>query len=295
MKLSVVIITFNEEKRIGECLESVKWADDIVIIDSFSTDKTVEIAKKYTKNIYQIGRIGFGKTKNMGVDKAKNLWILNIDADECMPEKLGNEIKDVLKDPKYDGYYIPRKSFLGKRWIRGAGQWPDYQLRLFRKDKGGFQEKLVHERVVLEGNTERLKNHIIHYNYDSWHHFINKRNWYTTKEAEGLLSKKFVWIYPWGVMRNFFHKYREYRKKCNSVASSYVMARSALDKYELKWTVPFKPPFAFIRFYIVQQGFRDGVHGLAWALSCSYDNFIKYAKYHDMKRGNREAYKNDVN
>lgn len=294
MNLSVVIITFNEEKNIGECLENVKWANETIVVDSFSTDKTIEIAKKHTKNVFQVGRIGTGKIKNMGIDKAKNLWVLNLDADERIPDNLKKELEDVLKDPKSDGYYIPRKSFLGKRWIKGAGQWPDYNLRLFRKDRGRFQEKMVHERVILDGSTARLKNHMMHYNYESWHHFVNKRNWYTTKEAEDLLEKKFVWVYPWGIIKGFFRRYRESRKKGNSLADSYVMARSALDKHQLKWTIPFKPFFAFFRFYFVQKGFRDGVHGLAWALGCSYDNFMKYAKYHDMKRGNREAYQQDV-
>ncbi len=295
MNLSVVIITLNEEKHIKGCLENVrKFADDIVVVDSYSEDKTVEIAKKYTKKVYRIGKIGTGKIKNFGVEKAKNLWVLNLDADERVPDALMKEMEEVLKDPKCDGYYIPRKSFLGKKWIKYAGQWPDYQLRLFRKDRGKFQEKLVHERVILEGKTGKLKNHLIHYNYESWHHFVNKRNWYTTREAQDLLKKKFVWVYPWSVIKKFFRKYREYRKNNNSIINSYVMARSVLDKYHLKFTVPFKPIFAFLRFYLVQQGFRDGFYGLAWALGCAYDNFMKYAKYHDMKKGNEKAYENLV-
>jgi glycosyltransferase involved in cell wall biosynthesis len=265
-RLSAVIITFNEEKNLDACLENLGWADEIIVVDSHSTDRTAEIARKHKVKFCQVSRIGTGKIKNMGIDKAENEWILNVDADERIPEKLRGEIQKILEDPRFDGYYMPRKSFLGRRWIRGAGQWPDYNLRLFRKDKGRFQEKLVHERLILDGRTARLKNHMVHYNYDSWHDFIAKRNWYTTKEAQGLLGKRFVWVYPWHAMRAFFGRYGEYRKRNNSVISSYVMARSALDRYELRWTVPFKPFFAFLRFYLVQQGFRDGVHGLAWAL-----------------------------
>ncbi|MEE9322959.1 MAG: glycosyltransferase family 2 protein [Candidatus Aenigmarchaeota archaeon] len=292
MKISIVIITLNEEKHIGKCLENVKWADDIIIMDSYSGDRTVEIAKKYTDRIYQVGKVGTGKIKNLGIEKAKNLWVINLDADERIPDNLRKEIGEVLKDPKYDGYYIPRKCFVGNKWIKYAGQWPDYQLRLFMKDRGKFQEKLVHERLILNGGVGRMKNHMIHYNYDSWHHYFNKSNWYSTREAEDLLRKKLVWMYPWDVIKNFFRKYRAQRKGGNSIVNSYIMARSALDRYELKWTIPFKPLFAFIRFYFVQQGFRDGVHGLMWALAASYNRIMKYSKYHDMKRGGKKAYEN---
>lgn len=292
MKLSVVVITLNEEKHIEDCLENVKFADDIVVIDSYSKDRTIEIAKKYTDNIHQVDRIGTGKIKNIGVEKAKNEWILNLDADERIPENLRREIGIILQNPHFDGYYIPRKSFLGKKWIKHAGQWPDYQLRLFKKSKGKFQGKFVHERVILDGKTSRLKNHMIHYNHDSWHHRYRQENWYSTREALDLTNKKFVWMYPWSVIRNFFRRYSKYRKENNSRKDSYVMAREALDKYGLKWTIPFKPFFAFFRFYIIQQGFRDGFHGLFWALDASYYNIMKYAKYHDMKRGNKKAYEN---
>ena len=290
--LSVVVITLNEEGHIGECLESVKWADDIIVIDSFSKDMTRDIARKYTDKILTAEKIGTGKIKNMGIDKARNLWVLNLDADERITDELRKEIEDIIKNPKYDGYYIPRKSFVGKKWIKHAGQWPDYQLRLFRKDKARFQEKLVHERIILRGDAGKLCNPMIHYNYDSWHHYFNKSNWYSTREAQDLFNKKFVWVHPGGAVRNFFGKYREHRRKKNSVINSYIMARTAIDGYELKWTVPFKPLFAFLRFYIIQQGFRDGVHGLIWAFAASYNRVMKYAKYHDMKHGNAKAYEN---
>lgn len=292
MKISIVIVTLNEEKHVGACLENVKWADEIIVIDSYSKDKTVEIAKEYTDKIYQADKIGTGKLKNIGIDKSKNDWIINLDADERIPDELRKEIETVMKNPKHDGYYIPRKSFVGKKWIKHAGQWPDYQLRLFRKERGKFQKKLVHERLILNGKAEYMKNPMIHYNYDSWHHYFIKSNWYSTREAEDLLNKKLVWMYPRGVIRDFFRKYRQARKKKNSVVNSYILARSALDRYEMKWTMPFKPGFAFFRFYIIQQGFRDGIHGLIWAMAAGYNRIMKYSKYHDMKNGNKEAYEN---
>ncbi len=289
-KLSVTIITLNEEKRLETCLESVRWADEIVIVDSFSSDRTIEIAKKFGCKIFQKNFEGFGNLKNYAVSQASNTWVLNIDADERVSEGLEREIEEVLQDPKYDGYYIPRKCFVGKKWIKYAGQWPDYQLRLFRKDRGGFQDRLVHERVMVRGDTACLRNPIIHRNYDSWHHYFVKSNFYSTKEAQELLSKTLVWMYPFGVIRDFFSRYGNSRRKGNSVKNSYIMARTALEKYELGWTIPFKPGFAFIRFFILQQGFRDGVYGLIWALGSMCNRIMKYAKYHDMKKGNKEAY-----
>lgn len=292
MKLSVVIVTLNEEKHIKGCLENVKWADDVIIIDSYSKDRTVEIARKYVKKIYQVGKIGTGKIKNIGIEKARNEWVFNLDADERIPDNLRKEIGKTIKSTEKDGFYVPRKSFVGNKWIKHAGQWPDYQLRLFRKGKGKFQEKLVHERLLLDGETGKLKNPMIHHNYDSWHHYFNKSNWYSTREAQDLLNKKMVWLYPFSVVRKFFGKYRKSRKAGNSIVGSYIVARSALDKYEMKWTIPFKPLFAFLRFYIVQQGFRDGVSGLIWAMGASINRVMKYSKYYEMKHGNKKAYEN---
>ena len=292
MKLSVTIITLNAEKHLEECLKGIEWVDEIILVDCFSTDRTKDIAKGFKNcKILEKRFEGFGDQKNYAASKTTNQWIFNVDADEIVTADLRREIEKALEIPKFDGYYIPRKSFLGKRWMKGAGQWPDYQLRIYDKSKGKFEDKLVHERVVVSGSTTKLKNHFIHYNYESWQNFMAKRNLYTTKEAESLLRKKFVWMYPFSVIKNFFSKYRFYRKNKNSMIGSYILARDALDKYHLKFTAPFKPPFAFVRFYFVQMGFRDGYYGLFWALACSYDNVMKYAKYHDMKRGNIEAYK----
>ena len=291
-KVSVTLITLNAEKHLEECLNGVKWADEIILVDSGSADRTLDIAKKFGNcKVFDKKFEGFGHQKNFATSKASNQWIFNVDADEIVTDALRKEIEEALREPKFDAYYIPRKSFLGKRWIRGAGQWPDYQLRIYDRNKGRFEDKLVHERVTVQGRTAKLKNHFVHYNYESWQNFMAKRNLYTTKEAETLIRKKFVWMYPLGTMRKFFGKYRYHRKNGNSVIGSYILAREALDKYHLKFTAPFKPLFAFIRFYIVQQGFRDGLYGLFWALGCSYDNIVKYAKYHDMKKGNADAYK----
>ncbi|MEM5871812.1 MAG: glycosyltransferase family 2 protein [Candidatus Aenigmatarchaeota archaeon] len=293
LPLSVVIITLNEEKHIRECLESVKFADEIIIVDSFSKDKTINIAKKFGCKIYKRKFDGFGQLKNYGIEKAKNLWILNIDADERVTNELREEIENVLKNPKHDGYYIPRKSFIGKKWIKYAGQWPDYQLRLFRKDKGKFEEKIVHERVIVNGKVSYLRNPLIHYNYENWHHYFVKSNIYSTREAQELLNKKFVTIYPINALKDFIKNYFKALKNGNSLIGSYIISRTSLENYEVWWIIPFKPLFAFLRFFIIQQGFRDGVYGLFWALGAAYNRIMKYAKYYDMKKGkNKKSYDN---
>lgn len=162
--LSVVIITLNEEAKIRDCLESVKWADEIIVADSYSQDKTVEIAREYTSKVYQHTLLA-DLAKNFAIEKATGDWILSIDADERITPELRAEIQQTLKYPQCDGYYIPRKAYFLGKWIKHCGWWPDYVLRLFKKDKGRYDNLLVHAKAVVQGNTGKLKNPFLHFTY----------------------------------------------------------------------------------------------------------------------------------
>lgn len=188
-KLSVVIITKNEEKFIEDCLKSVEWADEIIVVDSFSTDSTFDICKKYTDKIYQREWAGFAGQKNFGIEQAVYPWILSVDADERITPALQEEIYKVLQDTDtVEGYYIPRKNHLGGCWMRYAAQYPDYQLRLFR-DTARFDGREVHETVAARGPVGYLKEPMVHYTYQNIKQFMEKINKYTDLDALERLKK----------------------------------------------------------------------------------------------------------
>jgi glycosyltransferase involved in cell wall biosynthesis len=162
--LSVVIITLNEEAKIKDCLESVKWADEIIVVDSCSRDTTAEVAGEYTSKVHEREFTGFGEQKNYALSKAKGDWVLSIDADERVTPELQEEIVRTLANPRACGYYMRRKSYFANKWIKHCGWWPDYVLRLFRRDCGRFSDRLVHEATLAFIKTYFLKMGIL----DGW-------------------------------------------------------------------------------------------------------------------------------
>jgi glycosyltransferase involved in cell wall biosynthesis len=163
-RISCIIITHNESGNIRRCLEGVGWTDEIILIDSFSTDDTKKIASEFTDRIFDLKWEGFGRAKEFARSRASGEWILSVDADEVVSEKLRDEIqKTAALDDPLDGYFLPRRSnFLG-RWIMGGGWYPDWVLRLFKKSKGNFTDRLVHEEVRVSGKTGYLTNDLLHY------------------------------------------------------------------------------------------------------------------------------------
>jgi len=197
-KLSVVISAFNEEKKIEDCLKSVSFADEIIFVDNSSTDQTLKIAKKYTPKIFvRENNPMLNINKNFGFSKAKNDWILSLDADERISPELAKEIQSSIINHKSSvaGYWIPRKNIIFGKWIEHTGWYPDYQLRLFKKGKGRFEEKHVHEMIKLEGEAGKLESPIIHYNYENISHFLKKTLLYAENEADQLIEKgyNFSW------------------------------------------------------------------------------------------------------
>lgn len=243
--LSVILITSNEANNIRRALDSVKFADEIIINDSGSTDETLEIAQAYGCRIIRSEFTGFGVAKQTALDAAKSDWVLSIDADEEIDPILASMIKQAMTSTEYGGYYLNRKSqFLG-RWMLHSGWCPDYLPRLFCRDRGRFTSDTVHERIEIDGVLGRLEGHILHYTDPDIEHYLKKLNRYTTLSAEALH----------GQGRRF----------------------KALD-------VVLKPPATFIKMYILKSGFRDGIQGLMLALLSSFHVLCKYAKLWERQR-----------
>ncbi len=246
--VSVVIVTRNEEKNIGDALESVKDFDDIVVLDAFSDDATIEICRRYPARIYQQEWQGYAQQKQTAINYARNNWVLLLDADERVTLELKKELSDLLRSAtdKF-GFYVPRKNFFLGKWIRYGGWWPDYTLRLFRKDRAYIEERKVHERVVVKGPAGYLESPLEHYTYRTISEYIKKMDNYSSLAAEEILSN-------------------------NPQKASFLL---------LKMT--FRPLFTFIRMYILRQGFRDGIYGFILAVLYSHYTFLKYLKVWEMR------------
>lgn len=237
--VSIVIVTKNEEANIEAALDSVKEAAEIVVIDSFSSDRTVEICRKYTDKVLQKEWEGYAKQKQSAVDLATCPWVFILDADERFTPELKAEVINAIKEGSHDGFYAPRKNFFMYRWIRHGGWWPDYTLRLFRKNSGYVEDREVHEKVVVKGSTAYLKNPLVHYTYNSVSDYLKRMDIYSTLAAKELKKD--------GVVPN------------------------ALDFL-------LRPLVTFIKMFFLRFGFLDGRYGLVLAVLYSYYTFLKYAK-----------------
>lgn len=241
IKLSVAISVRDEEKNLEGCLESIKWADEIVIFDEESADKTVSIAKKYTSSVYLTPHEEmFHKTKQKALEKCKGKWILQIDADERVTPELENEILDIINgNSSYNGYQIPRRNIIFGKWIKHTGWYPDYQIKLFKNGKGHYPCKTLHELIEIEGQIGTLKSDLIHEHYASISQFIDRMNRYTTNDAKYLLGKG------------------------ESVG----------------WSDAIKYPFdEFLRRFFLWEGYKDGLHGLVLSLLQSFSRLVVFTK-----------------
>jgi glycosyltransferase involved in cell wall biosynthesis len=190
-KISVIIITKNEAQNISDCLESVKWADEIIVVDSGSEDETISIAKRFTDKVLINEWKGFANQKSFAMNQAANEWILSIDADERVTDKLRGEILNSDLN-QFDGYRIKRENYFLGKLIRGCGWGNDYQLRLFRKSKTKLTNRLVHEGFEVEGKIGQLKNSMLHFSYRNFSDAITKINHYSTLEAIEKKNRKKV-------------------------------------------------------------------------------------------------------
>jgi glycosyltransferase involved in cell wall biosynthesis len=247
-KLSVILITYNEEKNIRDCLRSVSWAEEIVVVDSGSTDRTVELAGEFTDRIFSNPWPGHKEQKNFALLKASSNWVLSIDADERVTDELREFILKELLNPRFDGYRFPRKNYFLGTWLKHGGWYPDHVLRLFRRDAGSFGGINPHDRVVIQsGRVTTTPVPILHYTYGSLSQYIVKQDFYSSISA----GEK--------------HK-------------AGGMSRS------VRYVMPLKAVFKFIEVYMVKRGFLDGYPGLVAAVGAAFSAFFKYAKIWEMQR-----------
>jgi glycosyltransferase involved in cell wall biosynthesis len=238
--LSVTVITLNEEKNLRRCLESAAFADEIIVLDSGSRDRTLAVAREFTNQVFQESWQGFAQQKNSAQDKASGPWILNIDADERVTPELREEILGVIHgETLLAGYKIPRKNFFCGQWIRHGGWYPNYQLRLYQKDAGRFSPREVHEQVQVKGKTGALKAPLEHFTYQSISDYLQRMDRYSD------LSAQQYW----------------------------------LEGKKISWPeILFRTKYTFFKMWVLQRGFLDGANGLLLAVLYSYYTFVKYSK-----------------
>ena len=245
-KLSVVIITLNEEKNLRRCLDSVKFADEIILVDSGSNDNTCAIAETYTDNIFHRKMDGFGAQKQYALDKASGEWILSIDADEWVSDELYQSLESFLKISKdkinLNGYMIYRRNFFLGRPMTYCG-WYRPILRLIRNGYGKFDDKLVHEDIHVEGETGLLKGELLHTPYKDLFHYLEKMQRYAKLDAIELIKK-----------------------------------RRHISGFQIPVHLILRPLYKFIEKYILQQGFREGRHGLILSGMSAFGVFLMHAQ-----------------
>jgi glycosyltransferase involved in cell wall biosynthesis len=245
-QLSVVIIAKDEAERIGDCLESVAWADEIVVVDSGSTDATREIARRHTDKVHTIPWRGFGAQKQAAVDLAAHDWVLSVDCDERVTPALAAEVRGLLAQAApLPAYSIPRRTFLGRKEIRHCGWYPDRTVRLFDRRQARFSDSLVHEQVVAGGAVGKCREHMLHYSFTGLEQLLDKLNHYSDLSA-----------------RQMFESGRRF---------------SAFD-------LALRPAFAFLRTYVLRAGVLDGVEGLTIAATTALSTYAKYAKLQELER-----------
>lgn len=250
--LSVVYAVFNEEKNLPKSLDSLKdIADEIVIVDGESSDKTVEISKKYQAQVkVTTNKSNFHINKQMAIDMATKDWILQMDADEHISEEMKKEIKEILEKDKleYNGYWMPRKNWFLGRFLKKGGQYPDYTLRLYKRGKGKLPQKDVHEQAVVDGKTGYLKEALFHYPYKDF--------------------------------SEYFKKWQRYTDLIASQIKEELSKKTILDKifYAFVYLL-IKPSHWFLITYFRHKGFMDSWQGFVFSIFSAFRFPVSYIKY----------------
>jgi glycosyltransferase involved in cell wall biosynthesis len=240
MKITATIITLNEERNIARAIESLRCSDEILIVDSGSVDRTVELAEKLGARVIEAGWHGYAGQKNWAAGQASHDWILSLDADEALSEALEAEIWNLKKNgPRYNAYTMPRLARYLGRWILHSGWYPDRKLRLYDRRKAKWVGDFVHESVQSEGNVGHLESNLLHFTCDSLSEHLRTLDRYTTLAAQELAARKV----------------------------KVPLSRVILD-----------PAWTFVKTYFLQRGFLDGLEGLTIAYMAAFYTFLKYSK-----------------
>lgn len=246
-RLSVVILTKNIEDKIRNCLESIRWVDEIVVVDGFSTDATLKICNEYKTKIIQHRFEGdFGQERNIGIDNCSGDWILQLDGDEVVTDGFKDEITKVLeKEDKFAAYKFLRKNFFMGRFMRYGG-WYHHSLHLFKKGFASYHGR-VHHELMVNGETGILNAEIEHHPFDNFSQFITRQNRYTDLESKEILD-----------------------------------LRGIVDERELLYNIRVRPLKLFWKFYIKKKGFKEGIHGFIFSVLFAWVHFLKWAKYWEL-------------
>jgi glycosyltransferase involved in cell wall biosynthesis len=241
--VSAVIITYNEAVNIRRTLGQLWWCNEIIVVDSFSTDTTVDICRQYGCKVYQRSFDGYGAQKQYAVSLAQNDWVLCIDADEVLTDKLVDEMRKEMLQPAADGYLVPmRFVFMGKEFRFGKESWRHF-LRLFNKQTGNFNYRKVHEKIELNGSTKKLTNNILHYSYRDISQYFDKFNRYSSYGAE--------------------MSYEKGKKRSLALIVCAV-------------------PLNFLKYYFIELNFLNGLSGFYWSVFNAFYHFVKYIKTREM-------------
>ena len=244
LKISATLVTLNEDTKLARALESLRCCDEIVLVDSGSNDRTVEIATRLGARVIETEWRGYAAQKNFAAEQSANDWILSLDADEALSEALEAEIWEIKRNgPQADGYTIPRLAQYMGRWILHSGWYPDRKVRLYDRRKCRWVGEYVHESVKVEGRVAHLKSNLLHYTCDSLSQHLKTTDRYTTLAAQEL---------------------------------------AAHGCAVPLWRLLLSPPWAFFRSYFLQRGFQDGFEGLVIAYMAAVYVFVKYAKARNM-------------
>ena len=244
-KISVTVRTFNEEQNVRECLESLSWADEIVVVDSLSTDNTVAIAREFTDRILIQKWLGYIEQSQFATDHTSNLWVLHMDADERVSPALRDEILSLdLAASPYDAYEMPRRHFFMQQWINHSAWYPDYKIRLFRKDRGKWGGYAPHDEVKVKGPKKKLQNDLVHYIYRDIAHFASTKNTYSTLTSQ-----------------DHFRNGK----------------RARIIDFTLR------PLYAFLYRYFVRLGLVDGIAGFTISVMEAHAVFMKYIKLYEIQ------------
>lgn len=244
--VSAIVVCYNEEENIGACLESLRWCDEIVVVDSFSTDRTVEICLQYTKRLFQRVWGGYRDQKAFAHSQATKEWVLLVDADERVSPELREEIGEVLKTHggEYSAFSLPRLVYYLGRWWRRGGWYPDYDIRLFRRERASWGGMDPHEKILVQGKVRRLKYPLQHYSYRDIDDHIRRINRFTTVSSVELYNNGKSWRCGDNLLR---------------------------------------PVFRFFYSYVLKRGFLEGFPGFFVAVTAAVYVFLKYAKLKELE------------
>jgi glycosyltransferase involved in cell wall biosynthesis len=244
--VSAIVVCLNEERNIGACLESLRWCDEIVVVDAFSSDRTVEISRQFTERVIQRAWSGYRDQKEFAHSRATKEWVLLVDADERVTRELQEEIRRTLQKDggQYAGYAIPRLVFYLQRWWRRGGWYPDYDIRLFRRDRATWGGRDPHEKILVQGTVRRLQEPLQHFTYRDMTDHLERINRFTSIAA------------------------RELRREGRRARVSDAL---------------FRPAARFFFSYVLKRGFLDGFAGFHVAVTAAMYVFLKYAKLWELE------------